>query len=549
MSPRLRVAVDLGVVALLAAALYGPFLGNPRVFDDRVLFSHPDFFARLATRPFGMELRVPAHFTLAFTEVAWGRMEAHRLISLALHIACAWILYRLLQRLLGAASRLPLAGALLFAVHPVAVYGAGYLAQRSIVLATLFGLLSILLFVRGLERRSHADAISAALLYTLAVLCKEHALLVPSVAVLALFFAGAERRFSLRHAAIYLVACAPAALFVVALVKSLIGTPYEQAFAAVTAQMDVAARTEVAQSPWLASALTQMGLFFKYLALWLLPSTSHMSIDLRIDFAATASGAWSALKVGAFLGYAAAAALLLRRGGRPAVIGFGLAYAWILFLVELSAVRFQEPFVLYRSYLWAPGIVIAVCGAASYLPRRLALGAALAAAAVCVVQAHERLQTFASPLALWEDAVAKLEPGVPGGYRTMFQLGRELLYSGQPDKAIALADRCIAQYPVTPQCYLARGTIALQLERYEEALPYLTRAIELDPRSGIAHHHRGLALQELGERAAARAEYHLSEKLGFAGATTRLRLLREREECERSPSCRARERDRHPPPR
>jgi len=124
--------------------------------------------------------------------------------------------------------------------------------------------------------------------------------------------------------------------------------------------------------------------------------------------------------------------------------------------------------------------------------------------------------------------VAKLEPGVPGGYRTMFQLGRELLYSDQADKAIELAEQCIAQYPTTPQCYLARGTIALQLERYADALPYLTRAVELDARSGIAHHHRGLALQELGDRAAAKAEYQLSEKLGFAGASTRLRLLRPR---------------------
>ena len=487
---------------------------------------------------------MPAHFTLAFTEVMWGRMEAHRIIGLALHVLCAWTLYRLLVRLVGAQSRLALAGAVLFAAHPAAVYGAGYLAQRPAVLATLFGLASIILFIRGLDRRSHADAISAALMYTLAVLCKEHALPLPAIALLALGFAGHDRRFALRHAALYVAACAPAALLVVALVKSVIGTPYEQAFEAVTSQMEATARQEVAEAPWLASALVQMGLLFKYLQLWVLPSSGSMSIDLRIDFAATASAGWSLLKVSAFLGYAAAAALLLRRGGRAAVVGFGLAYVWILFLVELTAVRFQEPFALYRSYLWAPGIVIALCGLLAYLPRRLALVAALAATPVLLVQAHERLQTFASPLALWEDAAAKLQPGVPGGYRTLFQLGREYLYSGQPDKAIAVAERCIAEYPSTTQCHLARGTIALQLERYSEALPYLTRAIELDPRSGIAHHHRGLALQEMGDLQSAAAEYLQSEKLGFPAASTRLRLLREREACERSPSCLAAERDR-----
>ncbi|HUQ75021.1 MAG TPA: glycosyltransferase family 39 protein [Burkholderiales bacterium] len=529
MNPRYRLAIDLSLIALLAVALYAPFLGNPRVFDDRVLFSHPEFFERLATRPFGIDLRVPGHFTLAFTEVMWGRMEAHRIIALALHVACAVVLYRLLARLLGRESRLALAGAVLFAIHPVAVYGAGYLAQRPTVLATLFGLLSLVLFIRGLDRRSHADALSAALMYTLAVLCKEHVLLLPAVALLSLAFAGAERRFAIRHAALYLVACTPAALLMVALVKSLIGTPYEQAFEAVTSQMDAGVRQEVAASPWLASAITQMGLFFKYLGLWLAPNTHGMSIDVRIDFAATAAAAWTAVKTCAFVAYAIGAAVLLRRGGRAAIIGFGLLYAWILFLVELTAVRFQEPFVLYRSYLWAPGIVIAVGGLLAYLPRRIALAAALAATPVLLVQAHDRLQTFASPLALWEDAAGKLQPGVPGGYRTLFQLGRELLYSDQAERAIATAERCIAEYPTTVQCYLARGTIALQFERYAEALPYLTRAVELDPRSGIAHHHRGLAFQELGDRREAIAEYEISEKLDFPAARTRLRLLRERE--------------------
>jgi protein O-mannosyl-transferase len=539
MNPRIRVALDLGLIALLAAALYGPFLGNPRVFDDRVLFSHPEFFERLSTRPFGIDLRVPGHFTLAFAEVMWGRMEAHRIIGLALHLLCAWTLYRLLGRLIGPQSRLPLVGATIFAIHPMAVYGAGYLAQRPGVLATLFALLSLVLFIRGLDRRSHADAVSAALMYTLAVLCKEHAILLPAVAVLSLAFAAPDRRFARRHAAIYLVACLPAALMVLALVKSVIGTPYEQAFQAVTSQMDPGIRQEVSESPWRASAIMQMGLFFKYLGLWLAPSTHSMSIDVRIDFAATASALWSGLKLAGFFGYAVAALLLLRRGGRVAVIGFGLAHAWILFLVELTAVRFQEPFALYRSYLWAPGILVALCGLLSYLPRRLALAAALAATPVLLVQAHDRLQSFSSPLALWQDAADKVQPGVPGGYRTYFQLGRELLYTDQADKAIAVAERCIAEYPTTPQCYLARGTIALQLERYGEALPYLTRAVELDPRSGIAHHHRGLALQHTGDIEAARAEYQVSEKLGFPAAATRLRLLREKEECERSPSCRA----------
>jgi hypothetical protein len=526
-TPRRRLAIELGVIALLAIALYGPFVGNPRVFDDRVFFSGQGF-ADYALTPFGLDMRMPAYFTLAFTEVLWPRIEVHRIVSLLFHLACAGVLYRLLRRLFGEGSPLAFAGAAVFAVHPVAVYAAGYLVQRSIVLATLFSLLSVVLFVRGLDRGSHADACSAALMYWLAVLCKEHAILLPAAVALAVPLAARDPRFKLRHAAIYLAACAPVALFVVLRMKFLIGTPYETAFEAVTSQIEDGARSAFSDEPWLSSAVLQMGLYFKYLALWLVPGTRWMSIDVRIDFAATASLGWSVLKVVAFFGYAIAGVAFLRRGGRLAVLGFGLLWPWVLFLVELSSVRFQEPFVLYRSYLWAPGILVALAAALSYLPRRAALGVAVAAIPVLVVQAYDRLESFSSPLALWEDAAAKLPPGVPGGSRTLFHLGRELLYTEQPERALAVADRCIAEYPQTPQCYLARGTILLQLERYADALPYLARTIELDPRSGVAHHHRGFAFQELGERQAAIDEYRQSAKLGFGAAAYRLRLLKER---------------------
>ena len=43
---------------------------------------------------------------------------------------------------------------------------------------------------------------------------------------------------------------------------------------------------------------------------------------------------------------------LIWRGGRLGLLGFALLAPWLLFATELSAVRIQEQFVLYRSYLW-----------------------------------------------------------------------------------------------------------------------------------------------------------------------------------------------------
>jgi protein O-mannosyl-transferase len=501
----------------LGLALYLPFLGNPLVFDDTFFFSGRNF-ARYATTPLGLELRLPGYFSLALVHVLWGGIEVHRLVSLTLHLCVALALYKLILDLLrhaapAAPARLAaFAAAGAFAVHPVAVYGAAYLIQRTGLLATLFSLLSVIFFFRGLRERRHADAVTAAAMFSLAVLSKETAVLTPAAALLLAF--TAERRFALRHAGLYVAACLPAAVLAVLLVKGKIGSTYEPDFAVVAQQVG----TTDPGGAWLQSVATQLELSFRYLAMWLWPDTSAMSIDVRVDLA---SGLLPGLP--AFLAYGAFCAYLLKRGGRAAMAGFGLLYVWVLFLVEFTTVRFADPFVLYRSYLWAPGLAIAL---AAVLTRAWVQVAMIAVLPLLVFQAHDRLQSFSSGLALWQDAADKLpaQP-VPGGSRTLYQLGREYFYRGESGKAIAAADRCIAQYPKTYDCYFARAAIHVELEQYGRALPFIERATELRPESGSARHLLGFALESLGREEEAKMHYRTALKLGFHGAAHRLKRL------------------------
>jgi len=524
----------LGALALLGCALYLPFLGNPYFFDDRYLFSGYRF-AEYALSPFGLGLRHPSYFSLAVVQVLSGDIEVQRVASLAFHVACAWALYGLIRELQygtsqearpaqPAAQRAAAFGAAaLFAVHPVAVYAAGYLVQRSIVLATLFGLLSLALFLRGLRRRSYADAISAGALYSLAVLCKEHAILLPAAAIPAAFLLRPGIGFSLRGTAVYWAACFPAALLVTLIAKGIVGERYEPDFDEVAAQIAQAQWSDVAEQPWLGSALAQASLFFRYLGLWLAPRTSGMALDIRIDFADTWSPGVALPATAGFLAFVAVGAWLLARRGRAGMAGFGLLYLWLMFLLEFSVVRFQEPFVLYRSYLWAPGLAIALAAALQRLPWKPLLAGCAAAVLLLSVQSWDRLRSMSSGLALWEDAAGKLpaEP-VPGGWRTLYSLGREYLYADKPQQALAVTERCLAQYPGTYHCFFARAAVSMHLQQFDAAIPYILQAIEARPREGVARHHLGVALEELGCRERARSLYELSYKLGFTGAKFRL---------------------------
>jgi Flp pilus assembly protein TadD len=181
--------------------------------------------------------------------------------------------------------------------------------------------------------------------------------------------------------------------------------------------------------------------------------------------------------------------------------------------------------VLYRSYLWAPGVAIAAAAALAYRSLALAL---VAAVPLLAFQAHERLQSLSSDLAAWRDAAEKLpSSAVPGGPRILYQAGRQYFHAGELDKAVAAAERCIAQYPATRDCHMARGSIHLGLEQYEQALPYLRRAAELPPRTGEPVYLVGIALERMGRAGEAESSYREAQKLGFSGARFALERLRE----------------------
>lgn len=530
----------LGLTALLVSGLYVPFLDNPLVFDDRTLFSGRNF-AYYATHPLGLMPRLPGYFSIAATEVLFGSIVAHRVVSLVLHVLCAWVLYRLIYDLLRAAMcatrgpTLPEAatkasvcaffGAGIFAIHPAAVYGAAYLIQRSIVVATLFGLLSLLLLLHGVSRNDLRFSAAAAVAYALAVLSKEHSLLIAGLALPLVWQVAVSKLVMRRHIGVYLALCAPAAFLVVLMQRQFIGQAYEPDVAAIASQIETSLGGPVSLS-WPLSAVTQLGLFFSYLGAWLWPDTGRMAIDLRLDPFANWSPVWIAWKITAFTVFGAVSAILTYRRGRAGMIGLGALVLWIQFLVELSVTRFQEPFVLYRSYLWAPGLGMAAATLFSLATIRLSLIIFVLASSLLLYGAHDRLMTFTSPLRLWEDAAKKLpDDPIPWGSRVFYQLGREYLYSGQPERAMATARRCLAIYPDTPHCVYALGAIHLQMGENRDALSWLIRAEKLVPKDGVTQHRIGLALERLGRMEEALERYRRASALRYRGGDMELGRL------------------------
>ena len=163
LSPRLR-GILIAVAVGLCALLFGPFLSVPWEYDDKVeiilnrVIRHPGDLAEMVRyNPF----RVLLLYTFAWDLWAWGidHPAGFRALNVAIHAGNCALLVLLLDRLgarlgpraPGSHALFVASGALLFAVHPLAIESVTYISGRSSSLATTWVLLSVWAWLRHLD--------------------------------------------------------------------------------------------------------------------------------------------------------------------------------------------------------------------------------------------------------------------------------------------------------------------------------------------------------------------------------------------------------------
>lgn len=488
------------------ALVYLPWLGNSFIFDDLNLFSG-DVLNHYAHSMFHFDLRWFPYASVGWTAWLFSDVVPHffHLGNLLLHAANTILLFYLLRQITGAVlpethdSPVLVLGAwfaaLIFALHPVAVYAVGYVVQRSIVMATMFVLLMQISYLRGLLSGRVRWLALAVLCYFMAVFSKEHSVLSPAVlGMLTLLIwkknAASKRVLWLTWGAFFAVG-----IFVTLRARGVLGTAYEPMAAELFEQQGVVASTPTMH---LLSALTQAGLYFKYLLLWLLPNVSWMSVDMRESFLATLSDwrGWFGLL--AFITYGAVALKLLLRGGMLGLIGFALLYPWLQFGVELVGIRIQEPFVLYRSYLWMPGLLLLIPLLMIRFPQRKTLLLLACAVILLVPLAWNRLWVFGDKYRLWNDAAMLLKnEHTAGADRIYYNRGQAQMDAQKWEEAASDFKHTVAVSPKLEPPYRLLGQAYFKLERYPEALEQLDIAVSLKDNDSFAYFYKGVTLKRL----------------------------------------------------
>ncbi len=526
-----RTAVYILILLSVIAALYGQFLWNPIIFDDL----YPFLLDNEGKQPVSnfhyslLELRSLPYATLTWTKTWFGlELIYFRMGNLLLHAAVVLTLFFFLAKLFeaifsdhGADSMNPrlsaFFGALLFALHPVTTYAAGYLVQRSIVMATLFSLLSLLAYLHGSIQHKPFWQWMSVPCYYLAVFSKEHAIMLPITMLALTVLLHDDWREKLKQRWAIFAALAVVGLLVIFVSRGVLGSVYEIGASEMLRQNE-------AELTYPLSVLTQFWLFFKYALLWVIPNPAWMSVDMREPFAQSLLSPYL-FAAGCFVAWGAGALWLLFKRGRIGLMGFALLFPWLMFFTELSSVRIQEVFVLYRSYLWAVGAFCLLPLVFDRINARLAAVALTIIALTMFAISIERLKTFSHPVLLWDDAakLIKDRADLPGAYRIYYNRGTELIKIDQLDQAIADLKQAITLNINAVEAHGNLGAAYFKKGDWQNAAAAFSEAIEvahreekyLDPRFIYG---RAYAFEKMGDTQKAQVDFKESCLRGISPA-------------------------------
>jgi protein O-mannosyl-transferase len=477
------VLIALTVLAALLTLIYGRTLNAPLIFDD-ALFTFPEFRTDYGNI-FQLKVRALSYGSFVWIEQIFGqRWEIQRLVNVLIHAAnCVllFVFYRALKphffaekidtQTLFLGDWANALAVLVFAINPVAVYGVAYLAQRSILLATSFMLVMLLCVLKAAETDKHRYWLFALAAFVAALLSKEYVIMAPAIAiavVVAVKRPTATRLFAFAAAGALIAAAA--GYFLYQRYGGIVGVAFDELSTTYATQLSTQS-PEVKEKLWPLSIMNEMRLFFEYGWRWFFPSTRFMSIDMRPDFPLSLTDLRYVIgAIGFFVLLIGSTFLFLKYRGKRSFLGFCLLMPALLFLTEFATVWIQDPFVLYRSYLWAiavPGIVLLFT---SLLSARVLALLGCGVLVALVPAAIDRTASMSSALAVWDDAVKKLPNTLTLGQSRPFRARADTWRTeGEPNRALVDYQRS-TRLGDNGEGLLNSGTILFAAGRTQEAL-------------------------------------------------------------------------------
>jgi tetratricopeptide (TPR) repeat protein len=416
------------------------------------------------------------------------------IVNVLFHIANSILLFIVLARMTkGVWQSAFIAG--LFALHPLHVESVAWVAERKDVLSTLFWLLTMLAYVRYVERPSAGRYIAVPVLFAMGLLAKPMLVTLPFVLLLLDYWPlgrFATPKFSIKKS---LVEKIP--LIVLAAASSVVTFIVQQRGGAVIASNRLLPGERISNA--IVSYLAYPGKM-----LWparLAALYPHPVNNVPV-FRAVISGV-ALIMITIFFAYHA-------RRYKYLLVGWLWYLGTLVPVIGIVQVGAQA---MADRYTYVPliGIFIIIAFGVTELlkekpSREIVLGVlAGITLSACAVVTSNQLKYWKDSLSLFEHTlnVIKSSPIMENNYANI------LIDKGRYDEAIVYLSRALELHPDSPEIHNNYGNALRKTGKLDEAIEQFKIAVKLDPDFKPARYDLGLTLAAKGDYEGAIKEYRL----------------------------------------
>ncbi len=371
--------------------------------------------------------------------------------------------------------------AAVFLAHPVQTEAVNYIFQRVTILAALFYLASLCLYIKALLPLEESGRINKPYFFfsflaaVTGMLAKENAVTLPlMILIYDFYFLRFKRSINWKYVLPFFILL-PIIPLTVCIAKPIVFTDVNRLLA-----------DPIASS--ISYFCTQFRVLITYLRLFLFPIGQNLDYDYSI-----ARGFWEIPVMVSFLILVSIFSFGIRMFSRYRLVSFGVIWFFITLLPESSVIPLLDPIFEHRLYLPLVGCSIIAVSAISYLlngkKNNIVLVILLLIIAVCSGLTYKRNRVWENEISLWSDVISKS----PGKIRPYNERGIAYSANGDYDAAIIDFSRAVEINRNYADGFFNRGVAFQTKKELTKAILDYSEAIRIAPNSLKAHINRGVA--------------------------------------------------------
>jgi tetratricopeptide (TPR) repeat protein len=483
-------------------------------FDDANVFHHSvttgsasigEWLRLFPNRPIGI-LTFALNYNIHKLDL-WG----YHLVNLIIHLTNAFLVWWLTWLTLSTPvmknaeiskqkSMMAFLTGMLFVTHPLATQSVTYIVQRFASLATLFYLLSLILFVQGKLWQDDKNTPwflfgSSIVCAVLGMLTKEIVFTLPFAIILYdyCFLKTVPWKLEIKDKGLIIS-------FIMLVFFILLFFRIQSLNIFDTQPPDQGYSYSISMKEYF---LTQFRVILTYIRLFILPVNQNFDYDYPLSTSFFQLKTFFSFSL--LLGILATGVLLFKR---YRLISFGIFWFFLTISVESSIIPISQNVIFeHRTYLPGFGFFLALTGAFFYFFKERYLKYAviiiLTIVSINTVLTYQRNNVWKNEYTLWDDCVKKS----PNKVRSHNNRGIAYGELGQYQRAIEDYTEAIRLKPDDAEAYYNRGNAYANLGQQPRAIEDYTEAIRLKPAYADAYSNRGNAYAELGQYQRAIEDY------------------------------------------